>query len=123
MLNKQKLFEALNAMTDSRRMDALAILGYLLLQGPTEPHKLRQLSPAFLDGHPMYLGSLLQTLQEWGAIDYEGLPAPVVGVCAHVSTPVLTDSLAALKVPHVVGHDVYRLVERDRVLPAEDLAG
>jgi hypothetical protein len=129
MLNKQKLFEALNAMTECRRQDALAILGYLLLNGPTEPSKLREVFRPFFDGHPMYLGSLMQVLQEWGAIDYQGIPGPRVGVVTVITTPVLTDALSALSVPFVVGHDVYRLTHRDRVRPEPepepepDLAG
>jgi hypothetical protein len=119
MLNKAKLFEALNAMTECRRQDALAILGYLLLNGPTEPRKLREVFRPFVDGHPLYLGSLLQILQEWGAIDYKPAPGPAFGVLTVITVPVFTDALSAQSVPFVVGHDVYRLTQRDRVPTAQ----
>lgn len=108
MLNLAMLFEALNRMTESARCDALAIVGYLMLHGPTEAAELRAAFRPFFDGHPQYLAGILQSLQEWGAIEYRTCQGSAqIRLCVGA----LTAGLAALDVPFIVGQDVYRVAE------------
>lgn len=122
MFDIAKLFEVLEGLSVTARMDALAMIGFLAFRGPTDEDVIRKAFAPFCDGHPQYFMLIRNALLGTGAL------ASTVGaerldetgsftirpMLIGLNQAALAQLLTAQGVPFIIGAEVYNVMPRPR---------
>jgi len=120
MVNLAKLLERLDDLPVAGRADALALIGFLLLRGPTEDRMVRRAFAPFLNGHPAYMATITGVLFESGLLESIWGPKRkdevgdylVDSTLLRIRPGALPALLEAQGVPFILGHDVQHYMPR-----------